>query len=138
MVRTDDPQAGALFVQGRVADGGVPRLLDDVVGAGWRLVAVDPDVAATLPADALAWFTEIGGRVVTVDVSDDVDGTYRSWFAEHGVVAVLQRPDFHVFGSAAEPGGAGALVDDLQRCLAAPADRLSPRAPTSEPDGGTR
>ena len=47
----------------------------------------------------------------------DVDGTYRKWFADHGVVAVLQRPDFAVFGTAAEPEQVTALVHALRKTL---------------------
>ena len=34
----------------------------------------------------------------------DVDGRLTAWLAEHGVHAVLVRPDFYVFGSAASAG----------------------------------
>src|SRR2546422_3027540 len=30
----------------------------------------------------------------------DLNGTYARWFAENGVGVVLNRPDFHVFGTA--------------------------------------
>ncbi len=131
IVRRGDPQAGTLFVQGRVHHEGRTVLLDDVVGAGWRLVTVHPELADALPSDAVARFTELGGSIVTVAEADDLDGTYASWFADHGVVAVIQRPDFHVFGSTEEVDEAGALLDDLLRALAAPS------APTPVPDGGT-
>jgi hypothetical protein len=130
IIRADDPEAGALFVQGRIDDGtGHAGLLDDVVGVGWRLVTMHPDLAGRLPTDALARFAGIGGRVVAVAAADDVDGTYTSWFTEHEVAAVLQRPDFHLFGSAAEPGDAGALLDDLHRSLTSPADATDFPAP---------
>ena len=143
IIRADDPLSGGLFVQGRVDDGrGSTALLDDVVGVGWRLVTVHPDLAGRLSADARDRLAGIGGRVVTVAEADDVDGTYSSWFAEHDVVAVLQRPDFHLFGSACQPGDAGALLDDLHRSLTSPTDSPdaanSPLSPLPAPDGGTR
>jgi 3-(3-hydroxy-phenyl)propionate hydroxylase/flavoprotein hydroxylase len=130
IVRAGDPLAGGLFVQGRVATDGGPALFDEVEGAGWRLVATDAAPPPALPPDLAAWFAQVGGRVVVVPAADDVDGTYRGWFAAHGVGAVLQRPDFHVFG-ATDASGAADLVADLRRML----DRTSDLAPTTP--GGT-
>jgi 2-polyprenyl-6-methoxyphenol hydroxylase-like FAD-dependent oxidoreductase len=133
IIRADDTLAGRLFVQGRIgAGGGRPALLDDVVGTGWRLVTMDPDVGAALPGETLAWFTDSGGAVVTVTSGDDVDGTYAEWFGDHQVAAVLQRPDFYLFGSVIEADHAGRLLEDLRAALGRP---LVSAAPTS--DGGT-
>ena len=73
---------------------------DDLVGAGWRLISLDPDVAAALPAAAVAWFEDLGGRVVILGVDvEDVDGTYKSWFArprrEHRAPATRLLPLRH-------------------------------------------
>ncbi len=53
--------AGGLFLQGTVDDGSGPRLLDDVVGAGLRLVA-RPGAADDVDPALLTWFTGVGGR----------------------------------------------------------------------------
>ena len=47
----------------------------------------------------------------------DVDGRLSAWLAEHGAHAVLVRPDFYVFGSAASPDEVPALLDDLHARL---------------------
>jgi hypothetical protein len=47
----------------------------------------------------------------------DVDGAYARWFAAHGCEVALQRPDFAVFATAKEIGGAGALVGLLRSRL---------------------
>ena len=47
----------------------------------------------------------------------DVDGRYGSWLDEHGVEAVLTRPDFAVFGAARDLAGLPDLVDSLDRRL---------------------
>jgi len=122
VVRAGDPLAGRLFVQGRVAtaDGSEPALFDDVAGAGWRLVTTVP-LAVELPDDLTKWFAGIGGRVVTVAGADDVDGTYARWAAEHGVVAALQRPDFHLYGAAGDEAGVAPLLADLRAALGPPA-----------------
>ena len=61
------------------------------------------------------WFASIGGRVVTVPADDPV---YGRWFTEHDATAALQRPDFHLYGSARSPDGAAALVEQLRTRLA--------------------
>ena len=105
LIEPRSPQAGQLFPQGRV-DG---ELFDDVHGPGWRLVTVGdtPDID-----DQVArWFDSIGGRVVTVAADDPV---YGSWFAEHACTAALQRPDFHLYGTAAHPTHTSALLSELR------------------------
>ena len=124
------PHAGALFVQGTV--GG--RRFDDVEGAGWRLVTVDLDVDDIEPASR-AWFESIGGRLVSIS---DPDPVYRRWFADHATAAALQRPDFHLYGTAADAAAASALLDDLRHHLTnplvtPPSTTLSPAARQGAP-----
>ena len=47
----------------------------------------------------------------------EVDGLYSSYFAENSVAAVVNRPDFYVFGATASLAGLGELIDDLERQL---------------------
>jgi 2-polyprenyl-6-methoxyphenol hydroxylase-like FAD-dependent oxidoreductase len=103
--------AGQLFIQPSV-DG---QLLDDVHGAGWRLVTIDPDTAGVDPS-ALDWFESIGGRLVPLPRADAVAGR---WFAEHDVTWALQRPDFYLYGAAANAADASGLLRDLRSRLAA-------------------
>ena len=110
MLDETSPHAGSLFVQG-TARG---RRFDDVHGAGWRLITVEPEPVDLAP-DAARWFASIGGRVVTVAADDPV---YGRWFAAHDATAALQRPDFHLYGTAADPDRAAALVDHLRSRLA--------------------
>jgi hypothetical protein len=113
------PHAGRPSVQGRVRDGCRTGRFDDVVGVGWRLLV--PAGIDLAPGDELAgWFAAIGGRIVTIgpggDV-DDLDGTYADWFARHEVVGALQRPDFVLYGTAANGGRAGELIAALRTDL---------------------
>jgi 2-polyprenyl-6-methoxyphenol hydroxylase-like FAD-dependent oxidoreductase len=118
IIGAGSPQAGELLLQADIANGGVRGRFDDVVGVGWRLITNGP---TELDADTAAWFAGIGGVVVQIggpDGFDDVEGAYSEWFAERGVVAVLQRPDFVVFGTAIEPSHVNGLVESLERVLA--------------------
>lgn len=56
-------------------------------------------------------------QVAPAGAIEDVDGSYRQWFADHGIAVALMRPDFHVFGSAAAVNGAGKLVAALRSVL---------------------
>ena len=102
------PFAGHLFVQGAV-DG---RPFDDVHGAGWRLVTID-DPASIDPLLG-EWFATIGGSVVGVDVGDP---TFGRWFDEHTMRWALQRPDFHLFGTAADATAAASLLANVRAQL---------------------
>ena len=68
------PHAGRQLVQGKDRR----RPFDDVHGAGWRLVVLGVDFAASVVTSG--WFGSIGGRVVALD---DPDPLYVRWFAEH-------------------------------------------------------
>ena len=60
------------------------------------------------------WFASIGGRIVTVSGYE----AYDRWFSEHDATAALQRPDFHLYGTAASPADAATLIDHLRTRLA--------------------
>jgi hypothetical protein len=48
-----------------------------------------------------------------ITVVEDVDDRYLPYLAEHGLEAILVRPDFHLFGAAPTLAAVPALVDDL-------------------------
>ena len=109
-VLAESTRAGELFPQGNL--GG--RWFDDVHGAGWRFVTVDPD-AADLDSSVVDWLDSIGGTVV--DVRDNAPDL-AAWFVNNDVQWALQRPDFYLFGTATDVVGAAKLVADLRRRLA--------------------
>ena len=80
----------------------------------------------TVPPDGLddalaAWFESIGGRMVAIGTTvEDVEGRYRRWFADHGVAAALERPDFAVYGTASSGRDIPALLTRLRRELETP------------------
>jgi hypothetical protein len=127
MTRDDDATAGQLFIQGRVRHAGATGLFDDVVGRGWILLAAAPEALTAVDGEARAFLSAIGGTAAALgaEVADvaDVDGTYRAWFAEHGVAAVLQRPDFYLFGSAPTAADVASLLAALREKLGARAAR---------------
>jgi flavoprotein hydroxylase len=121
IVLTGSPGAGELFIQGEV-EGPAGRIrFDDEVGAGFRLITTADQI---LDPDTSDWFASIGGVVVTLGCGDsklvDANAAYRAWLGEHMAVAVLQRPDFAVFGTAATPSDLAPLLRGLRSVLSAP------------------
>jgi hypothetical protein len=120
VVLAGSPYAGELFIQGEVEQEGRRVRLDDAIGAGWQLVTLGEPA---MDDELGAWFARIGGVVVALGCSSaaavDVDGTYRKWFADHGVVGALQRPDFVLFGTVEDGAGTADLVRSLRDALQA-------------------
>jgi 2-polyprenyl-6-methoxyphenol hydroxylase-like FAD-dependent oxidoreductase len=109
LLRAGDPQAGRLSMQGRVAVNGSEGRFDDLLGVGFLLLGLDHDPAAALTPEQRVFSSRLKVRSVAIGVPggvDDVEGSYRGWFAALGARAVLVRPDFYVFGA----GEASALV----------------------------
>lgn len=120
----DDPLAGTLAPQGRVrADGHVARF-DDLFGTGWTLLSRTP-LDGYIDAAGAALLNRLDARVIAVDEAQDIDGYYEDFFSKNAVAAILYRPDFYIFGSAAMPGDVPALLGRL--------DGLLPGVPASTP-----
>jgi 2-polyprenyl-6-methoxyphenol hydroxylase-like FAD-dependent oxidoreductase len=129
-----DPLAGKLGVQGCVAAPGGEGRFDEAVGRGFTLIAASGDPREPLDSEHCALLDKLEVTVASLDPNApggvrDVDGRLTGWLAEHGAHAVLVRPDFYVFGSAASPEELPALVADLQAQLG-----VQPLSPT--PDQG--
>jgi 3-(3-hydroxy-phenyl)propionate hydroxylase len=121
------PLVGTLPPQPRVRDESGPRLLDDVTGAGFRLVlrsdsGFDADgVGARVSAlggSSVVWsdapVSASEGLPVAVSVSPEAE----EFFDENGIHAFLVRPDHVLFGVARTPGEVGDLVAAAERALA--------------------
>lgn len=98
---------------------------DDVAGRGFVFLT-GQDPAALLDEADREFLAGIGTRLVRVvpagapvgegEVADD-DGVYLPFLAESSAVALMVRPDFYVFGSAADRVSVAELVGDLRRGL---------------------
>jgi 2-polyprenyl-6-methoxyphenol hydroxylase-like FAD-dependent oxidoreductase len=128
VVRSDqagspDPLAGTLGVQGVVEIDGRTGLFDDVVGRGWTLIAAAGDPLEELDSQQRELLGALDVTVASLERDapggvTDVDGRLTAWLADAQAYAVLVRPDFYVFGSAAAADGLAALVDDVRSNLA--------------------
>jgi hypothetical protein len=117
-----DPLAGALSVQGLVRRAGRAGRFDDVVGRGFQLIVAGGDPLAGLSREQRALIDEFDVTVAPLDATvpggvHDIDGRLTGWLARHDAYAVLVRPDFYVFGSAALPQELPELLEDLRSQL---------------------
>lgn len=125
--RDDAPlgPAGTLGVQGRVRRGGRVGLLDDLVGTGWQLLSRRREAFEALSQEQRAMLDGLGTHLVHITRAElgtrnfalDLDATYERWFTSLGVDAVLVRPDFYVFGTAATAADVPGLVEPLRARL---------------------
>jgi 3-(3-hydroxy-phenyl)propionate hydroxylase len=112
--------AGELAPQAKVRKGDQTGRSDDVIGWGFTLLARDVDPGGLLDegrrrfADELPLVTAgVGGEGSGAEIVD-VEGAFGAFFDQHGVEAILVRPDFTVFGGAASLSEAPALLDALR------------------------
>jgi 2-polyprenyl-6-methoxyphenol hydroxylase-like FAD-dependent oxidoreductase/catechol 2,3-dioxygenase-like lactoylglutathione lyase family enzyme len=110
----DAPLAGELAVQGIVRLRGRAGRFNEVVSDGFVLIARRSPALADEQFAFLDW---IGADVVALDELEDLDGRLTGWFDEHGLEAVLIRPDHYVFGAVTSHESLPALVDDLRSKL---------------------
>ncbi|MFJ5779447.1 bifunctional 3-(3-hydroxy-phenyl)propionate/3-hydroxycinnamic acid hydroxylase [Streptomyces sp. NPDC093094] len=114
---------GQLSVQGVVDDGTRSDRLDQIVGGGFHLLVDEDHLAALESHRLLDDLAGAGVRVVVLGeraaahpvatVVRDVDGTYHAWFAELGCSAVVVRPDFYVYGTADHSDAVARLAVEL-------------------------
>lgn len=114
------PLTGLLGLQGHVRHHDQEGLFDDVLGSSClQVVAHDGHPWAALSDRQRDALGRLGAIVVGVASSGgsadvvDVTGAYRTYFREHGVAAVVSRPDFYVFGAVTELAHLGGLIDEL-------------------------
>jgi 2-polyprenyl-6-methoxyphenol hydroxylase-like FAD-dependent oxidoreductase len=117
-----DPLAGTLSVQGLVRRAGHEGRFDDVAGRGFQLIVAGGDPLAQLSSEHRALIDALDVTVASLDPAapggvGDLDGRLTTWLAEHGVHAVLVRPDFYVFGCAPSVNALPELLDDLRSQL---------------------
>jgi 2-polyprenyl-6-methoxyphenol hydroxylase-like FAD-dependent oxidoreductase len=116
-----DSLTGTLAPQGRIERGGRRGRFDDICGSGWTLLTRTAAGMDLVGPDA-AFFAAIGGCVVSIAEAEDIEGTYCEFFEGNGLAAIAYRPDFRIFGTAAEDAEIPALVSRLRDRLAAVGD----------------
>jgi len=103
------PLAGTLGLQARVRSDKAIGRFDDVMGSSRFSLLTMGGNATSVLSQAQRNRLEALGTIVTEILPAsaslkagavlDVDGKYQQYFAEHGIAAVINRPDFYVFGT---------------------------------------
>jgi 2-polyprenyl-6-methoxyphenol hydroxylase-like FAD-dependent oxidoreductase len=121
--RTSPPEATPL-TGGLLQPGGgdviVTGRFDELIAAGLLLITTEQPEA--IGETQRAVLSGLGGTVVHLGAGAHADGGYLAYLRDRGAAAVLVRPDYHVYGTAAA-GGTAALLDGLL-------DRLGPHPPS--------
>jgi len=110
---------GSLGPQGRIQRGDEIALADHFLGAGWHLICAD-DISYALDSCTKRVLDRLDAKIVHFGASGgavDVDGFYRRYFQETGIVAVLVRPDFYIYCAAETPERLNGSIADLGRIL---------------------
>ncbi len=121
------PLVGDLCLQAPVkSDSGTGLLEDLVPGYRFNLLVLGVDPHELLQPEARMVVTKLGGNIIQLvpagspadGAFEDVTGAYQSWFAEHQIIALLERPDFYVFGVAGTAEELSQLPLELDEALA--------------------
>lgn len=118
--------AGLLSPHGRVRSGEREGRFDDVVGLGFVLVARNGAVESELGEKQRAFLDALGAKRVLVAAASaeaghgawsDLDSKFIPYMEQHGIEAMLVRPDFYLYGAVSKASDINQLVDDLARDL---------------------
>lgn len=108
--------AGVLFPQPWIWRDGAKVRLDEVAGAGWRLMldAAWAPGAIETPGSIDMSVVRFGSGAEGLEEAEGVVG---AWFEARGCGAALVRPDHYVYGTAATPAELGVLIAGLRAKL---------------------
>jgi len=123
----DNGLIGSLGLQARVQTTAGSGRFDDLHGYRcFSILAFGAQPRNLLSAAQIARLEQLGtvfceilpsGSQPRDGAAVDVTGRYDRYFKEHGIAAVINRPDFHVFGGVAALSQLPSLVDELNQRL---------------------
>jgi 3-(3-hydroxy-phenyl)propionate hydroxylase len=116
---------GERFIQPEVGSGGRRMRLDDATGGGFVLIGKAAALFDALSDELRSQWDAIGGRCYALASAtdtrctqlEDVEGSLGQWLDVKAASAVLIRPDFYVFGTAASAQEVPSLLRDLTHKL---------------------
>ncbi|MFD2272337.1 hypothetical protein ACFS07_17400 [Undibacterium arcticum] len=114
--------AGLLSPHGTVRHKGLVGRFDDLVGLGFVLILRNAAHGTSVtPADR-ACLAGMNGKIVHLgdqedgngeEVIVDLDKKFTPFMDGHGIVAMLVRPDFYIYGGATAPSEISGLIERL-------------------------
>ncbi|WP_306322807.1 MULTISPECIES: bifunctional 3-(3-hydroxy-phenyl)propionate/3-hydroxycinnamic acid hydroxylase [unclassified Streptomyces] len=134
------PNVGHLTPQYRVTHQGRTALLDDLTGGGFTILTDGTGPLDALHATDHDFLTRIGAALVPLHTDNaspdgylDTPGGYLPHLREQGHVAAVIRPDFYLFGAAADAPELRELIGQLREQLRSPAPMPTPTERAPEP-----
>jgi resorcinol 4-hydroxylase (NADPH) len=118
-----DQHGGTLAVGGTVSGGDSQGHLDDIVSAGFVLLARNPEALRNLSPDRRQAFEALGGTCLAFGPGADLEdsgGAYLAWLDALDADVALIRPDFYLFGAAKAATGAEQLIAALLAMIGQP------------------
>ena len=119
------PLAGQLAPQFRVSLNGKAGRFDDVVGRGWFVLAAHSGIDQRIADAHRALLERIGAWIITFSPGNyapdqvvDHCGDYIRFLSDHGLLALIVRPDFQIFGGARDANGLDAALRMLDARMA--------------------
>jgi 3-(3-hydroxy-phenyl)propionate hydroxylase/flavoprotein hydroxylase len=132
----DDRLAGRLSPHGHVDGPRGNARFDTYVGSQFAIIARGTDPRSELSPDQISFLGELGTQFVTIADGEshggtlqDTDRKFIPFFDKHGVEALVLRPDFYIFGSAASRSELPRIVDSLRSALSTAGLRTSQSEP---------
>jgi 2-polyprenyl-6-methoxyphenol hydroxylase-like FAD-dependent oxidoreductase len=114
---------GGLFPQEQIRCGQKTGRFDDLTGTGWALITTDQHLLDLLPISLLDFWRSIGGHLAVIGGPDsnaefqDLQDRYGQWFGQQACSAVVVRPDWHIYGTAASSAELATLLEALAQHL---------------------
>nr|WP_181726092.1 bifunctional 3-(3-hydroxy-phenyl)propionate/3-hydroxycinnamic acid hydroxylase [Polaromonas sp.]QJS06419.1 3-(3-hydroxy-phenyl)propanoic acid hydroxylase, monooxygenase [Polaromonas sp.] len=114
--------AGLLSPHGTVRSGDRQGRFDEVVGLGFVLVSRSAAVEAELGEKQRAFLDALDAKRVVIAAAgaeagpgawEDLDSKFIPYMEQHGIEAMLVRPDFYLYGAVSTASDINQLVDDL-------------------------
>lgn len=105
---------GTIFPQPWISKGDARVRMDALAGTGWRVfvsASADPDVLHAAGSAASPYIKTIDMGTPDFQEADDV---LANWFAQHGCVAAIVRPDHYVYAVASNAADLAACLQALE------------------------
>lgn len=112
--------AGLLSPHGTVSQAGRTARFDELTGVGFKLITRNKLSLEGLGAAQKTALQAMGAAPIwmsdrsetSLDATVDLDGKFLPFMAEHGLEAMLVRPDYYLYGVASSADDLNGLVDD--------------------------
>ena len=117
--------AGTLSLQAKVEYNNDVDRFDNLMGTGWKVIGLNNNPEESLDERQKELLEKLDADYVSIASKDsdstdtvvDVEGKYEAYFKEHGIEAVVVRPDFYVYAGVHELTELNEIISELESQL---------------------